>query len=111
MSNVIHLSNIDSKEILPGFRAKFVHTDNITLSYWDVDKGAVLPLHKHIHEQVTQVEEGEFELTIAGETKIYTKGMVAVIPSMVEHGGVALSDCKLSDIFSPVREDYKALSF
>ena len=109
MSNLFHLSNIDRKEILPGFQARFVHTDNMTLSYWDVDKGAVLPLHKHIHEQVTQVEEGEFELTIAGETRVYTKGMVAVIPSMAEHGGVALTDCKIFDIFSPVREDYKAL--
>lgn len=109
MSNVFNLSDIDQQEILPGFRARFVHTDHMTLSYWDVDKGAVLPLHKHIHEQVTQVEEGEFELTIDGEKRIYTKGMIAVIPSMAEHGGIALSDCKIFDIFSPVREDYKAL--
>lgn len=109
MSKVFILNDIERREILPGFQARFVHTDNMTLSYWDVTKGAVLPLHKHIHEQVTQVEEGEFELTIAGETRVYTKGMVAVIPSLAEHGGVALTDCKIFDIFSPVREDYKTL--
>jgi quercetin dioxygenase-like cupin family protein len=109
MSNAYQLADVDQKEIIPGFRARFVHTEQITLSYWDVDKGSVLPLHKHMHEQVTQVEEGEFELTIGGESRVYTKGMVAVIPSMTEHGGIALTDCKIFDIFSPVREDYKAL--
>jgi len=106
---MILLNEIDAKEILPGFEARFVHTASMTLSYWDVKKGAVLPNHKHIHEQVTQVEEGEFELTVGGETNVYTKGMVAVIPSMTEHSGIALTDCKIFDIFSPVREDYKAL--
>lgn len=106
---MIHLSEIAAREILPGFSAKFIHTSSITLSYWDVKKGSVLPNHKHVHEQVTQVEEGEFELTVGGETNVYTKGMVAIIPSWVEHSGVALTDCKICDIFSPVREDYKVL--
>ncbi|MGF1923443.1 MAG: cupin domain-containing protein, partial [Bacteroidia bacterium] len=61
------------------------------------------------HEQITEVREGEFQLTFAGETKIYKPGMIAVIPPHVEHSGVALTDCKLLDIFLPVREDYKAL--
>lgn len=106
---MINLDDITAREILPGFSAKFVHTPSMTLSYWDVKKGAVLPNHKHVHEQVTQVEEGEFELTIEGQTKVYTKGMVALIPSWAEHSGIALTDCKIFDIFTPVREDYKAL--
>jgi quercetin dioxygenase-like cupin family protein len=48
-------------------------------------------------------------LTVNGETKIYENGLVAIIPSNVVHGGVALSNCKLFDVFSPVREDYKNL--
>lgn len=107
---MIHLDEISAREIIPGFSAKFIHTPSMTLSYWDVKKGAVLPNHKHVHEQVTQVEEGEFELTVGGQTKVYTKGMVAIIPSWVEHSGVALTDCKICDIFAPVREDYKAIS-
>jgi quercetin dioxygenase-like cupin family protein len=106
---MIHLNDITAKEMFPGFTVKFIHTPSMTLSYWDVKKGSVLPNHKHFHEQVTQVEEGEFELTVNGETNVYTKGMVAVIPSWAEHSGVALTDCKIFDIFSPVREDYKAL--
>ncbi len=106
---MIDVSNIKEIEVIAGYKAKFIHTETMTLGFWHIDEGAVLPLHKHMHEQVTQVEEGEFELTVNGITKRYTKGMVAVIPGNIEHGGVALSNCKLFDIFSPVREDYKKL--
>lgn len=106
---MIDLSTLPQKEIIKGFKGRFVHTAAMTLGYWDISSGATLPLHKHIHEQITQVEEGEFELTFHGETKVYTKGMVAVIPSNIEHSGRALSDCKVFDIFHPVREDYKSL--
>lgn len=106
---MITISDIAPVNVIKGFSAKFIHTETMTLGFWEVEKGAVMPIHQHIHEQVTQVEDGEFQLTINGETKTYTKGMTAVIPPNVEHGGVALTYCRLFDIFSPVREDYKKL--
>ncbi|RZM24284.1 MAG: cupin domain-containing protein [Pedobacter sp.] len=106
---MIELDTIDSIEVIKGFNARFIHTSAMTLGYWDVEKGSVLPNHSHMHEQVTQVEDGEFQLTVNGDTRTYTKGMVAVIPPYVEHGGIALTDCRLFDIFQPVREDYKSL--
>ncbi|NBW36168.1 MAG: cupin domain-containing protein [Cytophagia bacterium] len=105
----IDISKIEPKEIIKGFKGKFIHTENTTLAFWEVEKGASIPLHAHIHEQTTQVVEGKFELTVDGETKIYENGLVAVIPSNVVHGGVALTNCKIFDVFSPVREDYKNL--
>ena len=106
---MIELSNVPDVEVITGYTAKFIHTESMTLGFWEVKKGAVMPVHKHLHEQVSQVDEGAFEFTINGETKIFTKGMIAVIPPYIEHGGVALTDCKLFDIFQPVREDYRNL--
>ena len=54
-----------------------------------------------------QVIEGKFEFTVDGITKIYTPGMMVKIPSHVPHGGKALTDCILTDIFCPAREEYK----
>lgn len=107
--NMIAIETLPQKEVIPGFRGRFVHTEHATLGFWEIEKGATLPLHKHMHEQITEVREGEFELTFNGETKIYTPGMLAVIPPFAEHSGKALTNCKLLDIFLPVREDYKAL--
>ena len=104
---MIEISKIEQREIIEGFKARFIHTDNATLAFWEIEKGAILPLHSHFHEQVTQVLEGKFELTVGNETKIYENGFIVVIPSNVIHGGIALTDCKIFDMFSPVREDYK----
>ncbi len=63
--------------------------------------------HSHMHEQVAQVLKGRFQLTIDGNLIELEPGKVVVIPSNTKHSGVALTDCTLLDVFSPVREDYK----
>ncbi len=78
----------------------------MTFAYWNIKSGSELPEHSHVHEQVANVTEGTFELTIAGETKSVGPGEVTVIPSNVVHSGVAITDCKILDVFCPVREDY-----
>lgn len=104
------IKNIDSispKEIMKGFQGRFVHTEQFTIAFWEIEKGAELPEHAHIHEQTTQVIEGKLEMTIDGKTSVLEPGMIAVIPSNVKHFGKALTFCKLTDTFCPVREDYQ----
>ena len=52
------------------------------------------------------VVEGKFDL-LNNKTKVYENGDVVVIPSNIEHSGLALTDCKLMDVFSPAREEYR----
>jgi quercetin dioxygenase-like cupin family protein len=103
----IQLDDLKEREIIPGFRAVFVHTDSMTLAYWTVQSGAEMPIHSHPHEQVANVLEGEFELELEGERKLLSPGMAALIPSNAPHGGRAVTDCRLLDIFHPIREEYQ----
>lgn len=103
----IDLSQLQTQTLMPGFDVRFVHTDSMTFAHWEVQAGAVLPEHSHEHEQVAHVLEGEFELTIDGTARILKPGVVGVIPSHAVHSGRAITDCRIMDVFQPVREDYR----
>jgi len=103
-----HIHELPPFEITRGFTARMIHTDNMTLAFVDVDAGAELPEHAHIHEQVTNLLEGSFELVLGGQVMLLEPGQVVVIPSNVPHSGRALTACRILDVFQPVREDFRS---
>ena len=64
------LSEIEPKEIMPGYYGKLVHTQNTSLAFWEVEEGAQVPEHSHMNEQIMHVIEGEFEFTLDGTTTV-----------------------------------------
>ncbi len=105
--NINNLDSIEAKEIVKGFAGKFVHSGSMTFAYWDIAAGASLPSHSHPHEQVVNMLEGDFELNIDGDVRIIRKGEIVVIPPDAEHSARAITKCRVLDVFSPVREDYR----
>ena len=103
----IHLNDLEAREIMPGYRGKLIHGEHMTIGFWDVDKGAEVPEHAHVNEQIMHVVEGQFEFTVGGVTQVYAAGELVVIPPDTPHRGKALTPCRLMDVFSPVREAYK----
>jgi quercetin dioxygenase-like cupin family protein len=103
----INLSDIEEKEKLPGFKARIIHSDNMTFSFWNIKEGSAFPAHSHINEQITIVNKGSFELTVDGKHYLMKPGTVFVIPSNMPHSGKAMTDSEVIDAFYPVREDFK----
>ena len=103
------LNSIQSIELFPGFNARIIHTDHVTIAHVKIDAGSPLPEHSHVHEQTIQLMEGTFDFTIDGETKTFHSPTIIVVPSNVKHSGKAVTDCRIIDVFCPVREDFKAL--
>jgi quercetin dioxygenase-like cupin family protein len=101
------LNDIPVREVMPGFRGRFVHGENVTLAYWNIETGAVLPAHSHPHEQVVNVLDGEFELVVEGTPHMLRTGDVFAIPGNAPHSGRALTSCWILDVFCPIREDYR----
>jgi quercetin dioxygenase-like cupin family protein len=46
---------------------------------------------------------------VEGVEHIIEPGSVVVIPPHAKHYGTSITDCRLLDVFCPVREDYKKL--
>lgn len=102
------ISAIAPFTISRGFHARMIHTDNMTIAYVDVEQGADLPEHAHMHEQVLNLLEGRFELIVNGQPHLLEPGDVFAIPSNAPHSGKAHTRCRIIDIFQPVREDFRS---
>jgi quercetin dioxygenase-like cupin family protein len=104
----VSLSQIPVREnIIHGINDRFIYTDNLTFAFWTIEEGAILPEHSHPHEQVANVLEGSFELTIEGVSSILTPGTIGIIPANARHSGRAMSPCRILYVFYPIREDYR----
>ena len=101
------INDVDPQEIFPGAIARMVHGATMTYVHWDFAEGTLLPEHSHVHEQISNVMNGEFEFVIDGKRRVLHGGDVAVIPSNAIHSGTAITRCHIIDVFHPVREDYR----
>lgn len=95
------------REPMPGFVGRFSTGLTMTSVNWTIAAGATLPEHAHPHEQISHVLAGEFEFTIGNETQRLGPSMVAVVPPNVTHSGRAVTECRIIDVFHPVRDDYR----
>jgi quercetin dioxygenase-like cupin family protein len=78
------------------------------LGFIILKKGAIVPAHKHLSEQITFVMKGALKFTIGGKDYTVRGGEVLIIPSNVIHEAVALEDTDDFDCFSPLRHDWLA---
>jgi quercetin dioxygenase-like cupin family protein len=102
-------SVISEEKMSPLLSRRVIHTEQMTIARMGLAKGAVVPVHHHINQQVTMLTSGalEFELGEKGEDRLVLKaGDVLVIPPNLPHRVVALEDSTATDLFTPPREDW-----
>lgn len=99
--------DVAPKTLTHGITGHYVHGENSTLGLVILEKGSSVPPHHHSQEQITYILEGQLQMVIDGKECLLEAGTYYVIPSHIVHSAVAVTDCRLIDVFSPVREDYK----
>ncbi len=107
MADRYEVGSLEPRELIPGHRGRFIHSDHTTHVYWEIDEGAELPEHSHPHEQIVNVLEGTYELVVDGTPHVLKAGDVLVIPGDAPHSGRSHGACRILDVFSPVREEYR----
>lgn len=97
-----------TREIFPGVTVTTAWGEHVMLSFVRFAyAGALVPEHSHPHEQLGIGLEGEFELTIGGETRVIRPGDAYWIPGGVPHSARSVGGpARALDVFHPPREDY-----
>jgi quercetin dioxygenase-like cupin family protein len=104
----IPCSGTKSHDALPGVvRRQAALAEGVQLIEFRMSRGAVIPWHDHVNEQVGMVVSGRIVLTIGEDAMTLGPGDGYVIPSGVEHTVEVLEDSVALDVFSPPRDDYR----
>ena len=110
MSGFDGLSELELKRIWDGVNARVVSGERLSLGVVELDPGAVVPEHRHEHEQLGMVLRGSMRFRIGDETRELGPGETWTIPSNVPHEVTAGPEgAVVIDVFAPVREDWVSL--
>jgi len=69
-------------------------------------RGALVPRHSHVNEQITWIISGALKLIFDDGERILREGEMLLIPANVPHAAEALEDTVDIDVFAPPREDW-----
>ncbi len=99
-------NQITEEPLTPLITRQMIHGLTITVARLRCKKGAIVPTHSHVNEQITTIEQGAMLFITPTEQIVVRAGESLCIPPDVPHSVETLEDCVALDIFSPVREDW-----
>jgi len=76
------------------------------LTEFSLEEGAVIPVHKHPHEQIGYLKSGRIIFLTEGKEYPLGPGSSWAIPGETEHSVRVLEKAEVLEIFIPIREDY-----
>ncbi len=104
----LHVWNrIEKEQMSPTFARQVIHAGQLTVARVWLKKGAVVPEHSHVNEQISMIEQGKLLFFIEGRHVLVEAGQALEIPPNVPHSAEAVEDCVAMDLFTPVREDWR----
>ena len=99
--------DMKTAEPLPGWKGRFWRSDSMSFAHYDVPTNASIHEHQHPNEEVWVIIEGQFEVTIDGETQVAGPGAVAHVPPDVPHSVRVLEGGRAVVANHPVRHDLR----
>jgi len=99
-------TDIEPEQLSPLVTRQFVVGTKTMLARLVLKKGAFVPMHHHMHEQMSHVLEGALEFRVGGKAVAVRAGEILCIPPHVPHEVTVLEDSVALDIFNPPRQDW-----
>jgi len=105
----LNWNEVSEEVVNPSMTRKMIWGEKLMIARMKFKNGFVVPLHHHVHEQVTQVISGKMRFWF-GENKEQVMeleaGEVVVIPSNLPHEALMIGDVEEVDTWSPPRQDW-----
>ena len=103
-------ADIEPEQLNPLVARQYVVGTKTMLARLALKKGAHVPMHNHMHEQISHVVEGALNFRVGmeggGKDVAVRAGEILCIPPHVPHQVTALEDSVALDIFNPQRQDW-----
>jgi quercetin dioxygenase-like cupin family protein len=109
MLNKINWDEVPVEEVNSSMSRKIVWGEKLMIARIKFKNGFVVPLHHHIHEQVTQVISGKMRFWFGAnkeQTMDLNPGDVVVIPSELPHEALMIGEVEEIDTWAPPRQDW-----
>jgi quercetin dioxygenase-like cupin family protein len=109
MLNKINWDEVPVEEVNSSMSRKIVWGEKLMIARIKFKNGFVVPLHHHIHEQVTQVISGKMRFWFGAnkeQTMDLNPGDVVVIPSDLPHEALMIGEVEEIDTWAPLRQDW-----
>lgn len=99
-------SKIESEKLNDKISRQMIFGESAMLARILLSRGAIVPRHSHVNEQITWILSGALKLIFDDGEKILREGEFLLIPANVPHAAEALEDTVDIDVFSPPRQDW-----
>jgi quercetin dioxygenase-like cupin family protein len=98
--------SVELERLNPLLQRQFIVGRDIMIARVLLQKGCLVPVHRHVNEQVTYILEGALKFTIEGREIVVRAGEVLTIPPNMPHAAEAILDTVDLDVFNPPRADW-----
>ena len=108
MTDLADLADIPPIQVFDGIRARRVEGDAITLAIVELDPGAVVPEHRHAHEQNGMVIAGQMTFRVGSEERaLGSRGTWRILGGVTHTATAGPEGAVVIDVFSPIRSDWE----
>src|SRR6266702_2472883 len=97
---------VELETLNPLLQRQLIVGHEVMLARVLLKKGCIVPLHRHVNEQLSYILEGALKFWIDGREIVVHAGEVLTIPPNMPHKAEALEDTIDLDIFNPPRADW-----
>lgn len=99
-------NKIESEKLNDKISRQMIFGESAMLARILLNRGAIVPRHSHVNEQITWILSGALKLIFDDGERVLRDGEFLLIPPNVPHSAEALEDTVDIDVFAPPREDW-----